>query len=243
MGKMKVEIWSDIACPYCYIGKRKFENALAKCSYGDDIELIWHSYELNPSLAKGALHTSYAEYVAGIQDSTVEEANADLKDLVGMAKEVGLDYHFDKLIVTNTSDALRLVKLAKKHELADAAEEILFKAYFTDGLDISNKLTLVRLGATIGLHENEVSAMLDSDEFKADIDADMRFSEDVLHLEYVPFYLFNGKDVVQGSLAETEYMDVLNKSYADWKDNGVSHGGRGDRRKGRACSPDGVCSL
>ncbi len=241
--QMRIEIWSDIACPYCYIGKRKFENALAKFPYADEIELVWHSYELNPSLEKGALNKSYAEYLAGIYNSNIEKAKADLEELVGIAKEVGLDYHFDKLIVTNTSDALRLVKLAQKHNLADAAEEILFKAYFTEGKDISDRTTLVRLGTTIGLSENEVNTMLDSDEFKAEIEADIRFSEDELGLEYIPFYLFNGKDVIQGSLAEEEYMEVLNTSYNYWKENGISQSGRGDRRKGRACSPDGTCSL
>lgn len=111
---MKVEIWSDIACPYCYIGKRKFENALAKFPHANEIELVWHSYELNPDLPKRSSGKSYYEYYAEIHQSTVEEAKAYLQELVDLAKEVGLDYHFEKLVVANTSDALRLVKLAKK---------------------------------------------------------------------------------------------------------------------------------
>lgn len=243
MEKMKVEIWSDIACPYCYIGKRKFENALAKFPHADEIELVWHSYELNPDLPKRPLGESYYEYFAGLHHSTVEEAKADLQGLVDLAKEVGLDYNFEKLVVANTSDALRLIKLAKKHKLADQAEEVLFKAYFVDGGDISDRGTLVRLGTSIGLSEDEILNLLNGDEYEIDIEADIRFSEDELDLEYIPFYLFNGKDVIQGSLAEEEYVEVLNKSYDFWKQNGVSKGGGGDRHKGRACSPDGTCSI
>lgn len=243
MGKMKVEIWSDIACPYCYIGKRKFENALAKFPHANEIELVWHSYELNPDLPKRPLGQSYYEYFAGLHGSSIEEVKADLQGLVDLAKEVGLDYHFEKLVVANTSDALRLVKLAKKHKLADETEEVLFKAYFVDGEDISDRVTLVRLGTSVGIPEDEIMTLLNGDEFVIDIEADIRFSEDELDLEYIPFYLFNGKDIIQGSLAEEEYLDVLHNSYNFWKENGVSKGGGGERHKGRACSPDGTCSI
>lgn len=240
---MKVEIWSDIACPYCYIGKRKFENALAKFPHANEIELVWHSYELNPDLPKRPLGQSYYEYFAGLHGSSIEEVKADLQGLVDLAKEVGLDYHFEKLVVANTSDALRLVKLAKKHKLADETEEVLFKAYFVDGEDISDRVTLVRLGTGVGIPEDEIMTLLNGDEFVVDIEADIRFSEDELNLEYIPFYLFNGKDIIQGSLAEEEYLDVLHNSYNFWKENGVSKGGGGERHKGRACSPDGTCSI
>lgn len=240
---MKVEIWSDIACPYCYIGKRKFENALAKFPHANEIELVWHSYELNPDLPKRPLGQSYYEYFAGLHGSSIEEVKADLQGLVDLAKEVGLDYHFEKLVVANTSDALRLVKLAKKHKLADETEEVLFKAYFVDGEDISDRVTLVRLGTSVGIPEDEIMTLLNGDEFVIDIEADIRFSEDELDLEYIPFYLFNGKDIIQGSLAEEEYLDVLHNSYNFWKENGVSKGGGGERHKGRACSPDGTCSI
>lgn len=241
MAKMKVEIWSDIACPYCYIGKRKFENALSQFPHADEIELVWHSYELNPSLPKKAEKVSYYSYMAKIHHYSEDEAKADLQGLVKLAKSVGLDYNFDKLVVANTSDALRLVKLAKKSNLADQAEEVLFKAYFVDGEDISDRATLIRLGVSIGLVASDIEDLLNSDEFLDEIKEDIRHSEDDLDLEYIPFYLFNNKDVIQGSLAEEEYLKVIEKSYNDWKTGGTSEGG--SRLKGRACSADGVCSL
>lgn len=243
MSKMKVEIWSDIACPYCYIGKRKFENALAKFSHSDEIEIVWHSYELNPDLPRKATGITYYDYFAETHDSTPAEAKRSLQGMVDLAKEVGLEYNFEKLIVANTFDALRLIKLAKKHKLADQAEEVLFKAYFVEGKNISDRSTLVALGTSIGLQEAEINDVLNSDEFVVDIEADIRYSEDELDLEFIPFYLFNGKDVIQGSLAEEEYLEVLNQSYNDWKINGVAKGGGGDRFRGGVCSPDGTCSI
>lgn len=243
MEKMKIEIWSDIACPYCHIGKRKLENALAKFPYAGEVELVWYSYELNPDLPKKSWQQPYYEHLAAISGCTVGEAKASLEGLVDLAKETGLDYHFEKMILANTSDALRLVKLAKKHKLADEAEEVLFDAYFVQGEDISDAATLLRLGKSIGLDESEINDLLAGDEFLVDIEADIRYSEDVLNLQYIPFYLFNGKNVIQGSLTEEEYTEVLQKSHTDWKQNGTSQGAIGERRKGRVCSPDGTCSL
>lgn len=242
MDKMKIEIWSDIACPYCYIGKRKLEKALSEFSHSDELEIVWHSYELNPSLPKQALTESFYSYYAAMHGYTEDDAKKDLEQVTKLAASVGLDYRFDKLIVANTSDALRLVKLAKEQNLADQTEEILFKAYFTDGLDISDRTTLVRLGTQVGLLENEIQQMLDSDVFLSEITEDIRHSEDDLELEYIPFYLFNNRDVIQGSLADEEYLEILDKSYQEWKINGVSSG-KGTKLKGKACSADGVCSL
>ena len=242
MEKMKIEIWSDIACPYCYIGKRKMEKALSQFPHADEIELVWHSYELNPALPKKAGTISYYEYIAKLHDFTVDDAKEDLKELKSLAETVGLLYNFDNLVVANTSDALRLIKLAKKFNLADQAEEVLFRTYFTDEKDISDRDTLVALGKEIGLAEKDINNLLDSDEFLSEIESDIRHSEDDLDLEYIPFYLFNNKDVIQGSLADEEYLSVLDKAFQDWKANGVSTE-KGDRLKGRACSADGVCSL
>lgn len=239
---MKIEIWSDIACPYCYIGKRKLENALLKFPHADEIELEWHSYELNPNLPKVALQESYYSYFAKMHQYTEDDARKDLQQMVDLAASVGLAYNFNDLVVANTSNALRLVKLAKKVGLADQTEEVLFKAYFVEGKDISDRGVLLALGQEVGLSATEISDMLDSDIYLSDIKEDIRHSEDDLQLEYIPFYLFNNKDVIQGSLSEDEYLSVIQKSYDDWKLNGISKE-KGKRLNGRACSADGVCSL
>jgi len=244
MEKMIIKIWSDIACPYCYIGKRRMEAALKQFPHTDEIELEWHSYELNPDLPKGALDKNIYQYMAQQFNTTEEEQKRSMQGLVSLAKSIGLDYNFDNLIVTNTNDALRLIKLANIYHRANEAEEILFKAYFTDGKNISNKDVLIELGTDIGLSEIEIIDMLSGDTFINDIKEDVIYSEEKLNLQYIPFYLFNNKDVIQGSLTVDEYMEVLTKSYNDWKQHGVaSPDDKGDRISGKACSIDGVCSL
>ncbi|WP_280670586.1 MULTISPECIES: DsbA family protein [unclassified Dysgonomonas] len=238
---MKIEIWSDIACPYCYIGKRKLDRALTKFPHADEVELVWHSYELNPKLPKQNMGLTYAQYFSMQNDCSLDDANDHLSGIVKLAKDTGLAYNFDNLIVTNTSDSLRLVKLAKKYNFATETEEALFKAYFVDGECISDRKVLVRLGVEIGIPKEEIENMLDSDLFKNDLEADIRYSEDVLNLQFIPFYVFNNKEIIQGIISEDEYLEVLNKSYAEWKASGVAET-PGDIISGQACSIDGKCS-
>ena len=159
-----------------------------------------------------------------------------------MAKGVGLDYDFDNLVVVSTSDALRLVKLAKVSGLGTEAEEVLFDAYFVKGQNISDPAVLVQLGTSIGLQETEILAMLDSDKYLSEIKKDIEYSENELGLEYIPFYLFNNKQVVQGSIPVEDYLKVLNEAYAEWEGSGVSSE-KGEVISGQSCSIDGVCSL
>ncbi|MDR0824297.1 MAG: DsbA family oxidoreductase [Prevotella sp.] len=238
---MKIEIWSDIACPYCYIGKRKLEKALEQFPHSKSVELVWHSYELDPDLPKKATGQSIYSYFAKRFNITENEARASQAEVAKLAKEVGLDYDFDKLVVANTADALRLVKLAAESGLATDAEEVLFDAYFVKRMDISDPKVLTRLGVQIGLKEADISAMLNGNSYVIDIKADMSYSEDGLNLEYIPFYVFNNKQIVQGSIPSEEYLNVLNEAYAEWQATGISSE-RGDIITGQSCSIDGVCS-
>lgn len=237
---MKIAIWSDIACPYCYIGKRKLEIALDEFPHKDNIELEWHSYELDPELPKKASDQTIYSYFAKKFNVSEEEARISEGKVAELAKEVGLNYDFDKLIVANTSDALRLVKLANESGLATEAEEILFDAYFVRGLDISNQNVLVQLGTQIGLKEADILSLLSSDKYIADIKKDIEYSENEYDLEYIPFYIFNNKQIVQGSIASEKYLEVLNDAYKEWE-SGISSG-NGEIISGQSCSIDGVCS-
>ncbi len=240
MNKMKIAIWSDIACPYCYIGKRKLEIALDQFPHKDNIELEWHSYELDPELPKKATDQTIYSYFAQKFDMSEEEARISEGKVAELAKEVGLNYNFDKLIVANTSDALRLVKLANESGLATEAEEVLFDAYFVKGLDISSPNVLVQLGTQIGLSESNILSLLSSDKYIADIKKDIEYSENKYDLEYIPFYIFNDKQIVQGSIASEKYLEVLTEAYKEWE-SGISSGS-GGIISGQSCSIDGVCS-
>jgi protein disulfide-isomerase len=240
MSKMKIEIWSDIACPYCYIGKRKLEKALAEFPYKKNVELVWHSYELDPELPEKATGQTIYSYFARKYDISEDEAREKQTDVAKLAGETGLNYDFDNLVVANTNNALRLVKLANESGLATEAEEILFDAYFVKGLDISDRKTLVKLGTQIGLKEADIVSFLASDKYKDDIGKDMEYSENKLNLEYIPFYVFNGKQMVQGSIASGKYTELLNEAYKDWE-RGLSSR-NGEIISGQSCSIDGVCS-
>ena len=225
MSKIKVEIWSDIACPYCYIGKRKFELALQKFPQAEDVEVIWHSYELNPDLPKA---------VESASQKQLHFNDANNKKLQALAAEVGLEYNLDKLYYTNTSDALRLVKLAKEIGKAGEAEEILFKAYFTEGKNVGDRQFLVEVGTSLGLKQQDINEILDSDRFLKEIKDDIAYSENVLKLEYIPFYLINDKITIEGSLAIDEYVKALEAATStDQEKTSFS---------GESCSIDGVCS-
>lgn len=239
MDKMKIEIWSDIACPYCYIGKRKLEMALEKFEHKDQVELVWHSYQLDPSLPKKPLGISLYEHFAQAYNYTLEDAIKHEQGVIDIAKTVGLNYDFDKLIVTNTGDALRLVKLAAESGLATEAEEVIFDAYFTKGVDISNRANLIGFGEKIGLKKSAVEAMLDSDKYFDKIAEDIKYGDNELKLEYIPFYRLNNNQIIQGSIEVDDYLKTLKQAFADWQSGTASDS---DVITGQSCSIDGICS-
>ncbi|NDV79666.1 DsbA family oxidoreductase [Dysgonomonas sp. 511] len=238
MEKMKIDIWSDIACPYCYIGKRKLEMALEQFPDRDKVELVWHSYELDPDIPQKSLDISIYTYFANKYGLTEADAHKSMSNTAKLAEEVGLNYNYDNLVVANTARALRLVKLAGKSGLATEAEEVLFDAYFVKGKDISDKDTLVALGVSIGLDGQSVVEMLEGNDYKKEVTEDTSNADD---LEYIPYYVFNNKRVIQGSIPVEDYLKVLNEAYAEWKQGGVSTE-TGEVISGQSCSIDGICS-
>ncbi len=230
---MKVEIWSDVVCPYCYMGKIIFESALKKFPQSNELEIIWHSYQLDPSLNKGKNGDLY-QYMADMEGVSYEEAVAGQNEVAAKARESGLVYNFDKAIITNTFDAHRLIHLAGKYKLADLAEEQLFKACFTEGLDISNHDVLLNIGQQIGLDKNQILQMLDSNEFANDVHTDIEDAEN-LNLYYVPFFLFDRKHIITGVVSEDDFLKVLNKVFT--KDDADI-----ETIQGKSCSLDGTCN-
>lgn len=245
MNKMKIEIWSDIACPYCYIGKHKLDKALESLAFAKEIEIIWKSYHLDPDLPKGNYGKSYFEYLSDKQGFTIEQVKEDFNNIQSLGKEVGLKFNPDTTIVTNTMDALRFVKLAAKYAVADQAEEVLFKAYFTDGEDISSKDVLIALASKVGIPAEDLIRSIDSFEYSDNIKSDIFKADNELNLEYIPFYLINNKHIIQGSVSVEEYISVITNAYEDWKINGTpdENSDKEDIIKGKACSIDGTCSI
>ncbi len=212
---MKVEIWSDVMCPFCYIGKRKFETALEEFPDKNDIEIEWKSFQLNPDM-KTNPQKNINEYLAehkGISISQVKQMN---DRVTAMAKEVGLYYDFDNAVVANSFDAHRLSHLAKKYGKQPELEEQLFKAYFTDGENTADHDTLLRLGTEIGLDGDEIRRMLRSDEYSNAVHVDAYEAQQV-GARGVPFYVFDNKYAVSGAQPSRFFLQVLEKSYSEWK--------------------------
>ena len=213
--KMKVDIWSDIRCPFCYIGKRKFEKALAQFPQKDKVEVEWHSFELDPGMKTQAGVNIY-DYLARRKNITRESSVQLHQHVTETAKEVGLDYHFDTAVIANSFDAHRLIQLAKLNGMGDAAEERLFKAYFTEGKDISDHLTLIILGDEIGLDGRLVKQMLDSDALMDEVRYDERQARE-LGINAVPFFVINDRYGVSGAQQPEVFLQTLERAWQEYE--------------------------
>jgi len=234
---MKVEIWSDIMCPFCYIGKRRFEEALGKFSDQKNIAIEWKSFQLDPTIQPAPGKNVY-EYLAERKGISYEQSEQMHERVIAMAKDAGLEYNFDKAVIANSYDAHRLIQLAKKNKLGDAAEERLFRAYFTEGKDFGNHDTLAEIGREIGLDENKVRQALATNEFANEVDADI-YEARQIGVRGVPFFVFNRKYAVSGAQASETFVEVLNKSFTEWrKENPLQ---QLDIIEGEVCEPGSDC--
>jgi len=161
---MKVEIWSDVMCPFCYIGKRRFENALQELPFKGEIEIEWKSFQLDPTM-KSEPGKNIHQYLAERKGFSVQKAKELNDHVTGMAAAEGLTYDFDKAVVANSFDAHRFSHFAAKQGKGDAAEESLFKAYFTEGKNIADRDTLVQLGTAIGLDATGLQQALEENTY------------------------------------------------------------------------------
>lgn len=210
---MKVEIWSDVVCPWCYIGKRRFEEALAQFEHRDQVEVIWRSYQLDP----GAPHDSALPVVEalagkyGISLSQAVDMNARVTEV---AAQEGLDYHLDMAKHSNTFDAHRLIHLAAKQGLQDAVKERLLKGYFTEGAAVGDAETLVRLVSEAGVDADQARAILESDAYAAEVLADEQRAR-AFGINGVPFFAIDEKYGVSGAQPAETLKDALVQAWAD----------------------------
>lgn len=210
---MKVEIWSDIACPWCYIGRRRFETALNQFQHRAEVEVVWRSFQLDPTAPReyaGTINEMLAEK-KGINPRQAEAMHAHVTEL---AAEEGLDYRFDRVRPGNSFDAHRLLHLAAHHDLQSEMKERLQKAYFTDGLSFSDPDTLTQLATEVGLDTEETRALLATDEYSEDVQADIRRAR-MLGINGVPFFLFDEKYAVSGAQPAELFTTALERTWAD----------------------------
>ncbi|GAB4491717.1 MAG: DsbA family oxidoreductase [Saprospiraceae bacterium] len=210
---MTVEIWSDVMCPFCYIGKRKFEAALAQFPQREQVEVVWKSFQLNPDLETDT-SKSVKQSLAESKGWTLEQTDEAMSYVVNMAKSVGLTYHFDKAVVANSFDAHRFSHLAKKHGVQGEAEERLFAAYFTEGKNTADHEVLAQISAEIGLDPGEVKKVLAGNDFAAEVEKDIEEARQ-FRISGVPFFVFDRKYAVSGAQDSKVFLETLQKAFAD----------------------------
>lgn len=210
---MKVDIWSDVVCPWCYIGKRRFESALDKFEHNDQVEIEWHSFELDPS-SPSSSEKSLSEMLASKYGMSLEEARAANTRVSTLAAAEGLDYHLDQAHPSNTFDAHRLIHLAATHGLQGEMKERLLKAYFTEGQPIGDHETLAKLAGEVGVDIDEARDMLASDAYAKDVKADERQAR-TFGITGVPFFVIDEKYGISGAQPTEVFEKALDQVWAE----------------------------
>lgn len=227
---LQVEIWSDIACPWCYVGKRRFETALAAFEHRDAVTVHWRSFELDPS-APPEREGAYADHLARKYGRSREEAEAMLAQMTAVAAAEGLEFRFDRARMGSTFDGHRLVHLGAAHGVQDAVKERLLRAYLTEGASMADHDALTRLGVEAGLPEDEVVALLAGDRFAADVREDERLAAG-FGLRGVPCFVVDRARAATGAQDPEVLLDMLRVSWEQRTPLDVVAGGE-------ACGPDG----
>jgi predicted DsbA family dithiol-disulfide isomerase len=232
---MKVDIWSDVRCPFCYIGKRKFEKALEKFSHKNEIEVNWHSFELDPSL-KTDQSVNALEHISEIKGISKTQAEGMFSHVTQVAKEVGLDFDFEKNVVANSFNAHRLIQLAKTKGLANEAEEALFKGHFIEGKNIDDEETLIQTGISIGLDEKDVKEIFSSDVFAEEVKRDEMQAQS-FGIRGVPFFILNNKYAVSGAQSPEVFSQAISQAWREFEKEQQPL----IITEGESCDADGNC--
>lgn len=228
---MKIDIWSDFVCPWCYIGKRRLEAALEE--FGEDVELRWHSFQLDPSAPKEAT----ADLVGSLSQKfgiPRQRAQAMMDQITETGASEGLEINFDKALTGNTFEAHRVLHLAGERGLQAQMKERLMAAYFTEGRDVSDVETLVELALEVGLSEEEVRSTLSSDEFEQEVRFDIAQARQI-GVTGVPFFLINEKYGVPGAQPPAVLVQALKQAKEELKST-TPEGGPG-------CDTTGLCEV
>lgn len=235
--KMKIEIWSDVMCPFCYIGKRNFETALAQFPEKEHIEVIWKSFQLDNSIPEVATE-SYHDYLVRSKGMAPAQVKATLANVTKSAKQVGLTYDFDKSIMVNSFNAHRLIQLAKTKGFGNEAEEILFKSFFTDGKNIADITTLTQLGKEIGLDEADIKTAFTDEKYANLVIQDIQEARQV-GVRGVPFFVMDRKVAVSGAQPASEFLKNLGSSFDVWRKENPET--KLEIIDGKSCTPEGLC--
>ena len=235
--KMKIEIWSDIACPFCYMGKRKFEIALSQFPDKEFIDVEWKSFQLNPELKTDTSISIYT-YLSEIKGYEITQAKQMTGNIVQAGKEVGLDYHFDQIVVANTFKAHCLLHFAKKQGKQTETKERLLNAYISEGRNMDDIPSLISLAEEIGLNTDHLLETLENESNAEEVRFDF-YEAGQLGIRSVPFFVFDRKFAVSGAQDPSVFLQSLQKSFAEWRKTNPS--ASFEVLQGQSCTPEGKC--
>jgi predicted DsbA family dithiol-disulfide isomerase len=233
---MKVEIWSDVVCPFCYIGKRRLERALEQFPQAAQVQIEWKSFQLDPESPTDT-SKNYAQMLADKKNMPLPQVRDMFANVAEMGHKEGLRLDFDKAVVANSLQAHRFTHLAKAHGKQHEAEEILFKAHFTDGKNIDDTEVLAQLGEEIGISAAAVCEMLASEAYKAEVQRD-RYEAHQIGVRGVPFFVFNDKYAISGAQESRVFLSALQQSFSEWQQTQPA---LETPAEGASCSTDGIC--
>ena len=234
--KMVVEIWSDVVCPFCYIGKKKFEKALSAFEHKDDVEVVWRSYQLYPAMKSQPDKTIF-EFMAERDGITAEQVKDEYNFINDMAADVDLKYQLDKALLVNTKNAHRLLQIAKIDGKDSIAEELLFHAYFTENKNIDDLTVLKDIAIQMGINSERFSELLLSKNIDDKIEADI-YQSNQIGVRGVPFFLMNNDISVSGAQDEQVFVNSLETAWENY--HSKSHD-KANTIQGNTCSMDGKC--
>jgi predicted DsbA family dithiol-disulfide isomerase len=233
MSKLRVDIWSDIACPWCFVGKRRLEAALERFPARDEVEVVWRAFELDPRAPRERDRSeSYSERLAKKYGTSAAQAQARIAAMAQTAKADGLDFDFERIRPGNTFDAHRLLHLAEKRGLQDAVKERFLLGYMSEGEAIGLPETLQRLATEAGLSAQEVSEVLGSEAYADEVRADELQAQE-FGIRGVPFFVFDERLAVSGAQPAEVLLQALSQAFADRAENAAPFA------EGAACGPDG----
>lgn len=206
---MRVDIWSDVVCPFCYIGKKRLEKAAEQA--GVELEVHWHSFQLDAD-APQRQEISNSARLAQKYGRSIEEVEEMQRNIADMAKAEGIEFNWQNANSGNTLDAHRIIHLAQSKGLGSEAKEAFFYSYMTDGLAIGERETLEDVAARIGLNPVEVDDVLDSDEYADFVKFDEATARDQLNVTGVPFFVFDQRIALSGAQPTEVFVKVLEKA-------------------------------
>ncbi|MCO5286758.1 MAG: DsbA family oxidoreductase [Chitinophagaceae bacterium] len=237
--KLLVEVWSDIVCPFCYIGKRNYESAISQFTYAQDVVLEFRSFQLDPHFVQD--HSKRHDLTKSLSEKyrrPVAEIEAMQQQITQTAKAAGLDFHFEKAITFNTFDAHRIIQIAKEKELGNKLVEIFFAGYFTEGKNLGDKNILTREAMDAGLTREEIEKALTDDSYAYKVKQDIQEASN-LGISGVPFFVLNDKYGVSGAQPTQVFLDTLMTAHEDWVKS--KKPGLKIVAQGESCDADGNC--